>query len=695
MSTLLPSISLLQNTNALANKKSSIIRLSMCAAALFMVGCTKQTPVENSLMESSSSAKTEKELMSEPLTGKPVVYQVFTRLYGNTNTTNKPWGTIAENGVGKFSDFTDIALQDIKSLGTTHLWYTGIPHHALINDYTEFGISNDDPDVVKGRAGSPYAVKDYYNVNPDLADNPQQRLAEFEALIKRTHDNGMQVIIDIVPNHVARDYQSLDAIDPTQAALLPKNRQFGQNDNTQVEYDKNNNFYYVVDSEFAVPDAINGYQPLGGEQHPLADGMFEEKPAKWTGNGSRLAKPHANDWYETVKVNYGVKPDGSYDFPALPEHFADKSVTEHYAFWQSQQPESIPDSWVKFKDITEYWLAKGVDGFRYDMAEMVPVEFWSYLNSNIKHINPNAFLLAEVYNPSLYRDYIHLGKMDYLYDKVDLYDTLKDIIHRKTSTAQITVDQAKVMDIEQHMLHFLENHDEQRIHTDDFAGTPEAALPAMVVSTTISRSPTLIYFGQDVGEQGAENAGFGQATRTSIFDYVGVPAHQRWMNNGAFDGGQSSASEKSLRQYYQTLLNLSHTAPALTGKYYELDSINRLSEQAENEVNSSSDSLSLNANINANANNQYNDSSFAFSRYNDEQFIIVVTNFSSSDESSFTLSLPTELISAAKLTAAQYQLVDLLDDKKQSQQLSINQAAAGTISIKLNPLESQVLAVDL
>ncbi|MDO6611013.1 alpha-amylase family protein [Shewanella sp. 1_MG-2023] len=693
MSTLLPSISLLQNTNALTNKKSSIIRLSMCAAALFMVGCTKQTPVENSLMESSSSAKTEKELMSEPLTGKPVVYQVFTRLYGNTNTTNKPWGTIAENGVGKFSDFTDIALQDIKSLGTTHLWYTGIPHHALINDYTEFGISNDDPDVVKGRAGSPYAVKDYYNVNPDLADNPQQRLAEFEALIKRTHDNGMQVIIDIVPNHVARDYQSLDANDPTQAALLPKNRQFGQNDNTQVEYDKNNNFYYVVDSEFAVPDAINGYQPLGGEQHPLADGMFEEKPAKWTGNGSRLAKPHANDWYETVKVNYGVKPDGSYDFPALPEHFADKSVTEHYAFWQSQNAAEIPDSWIKFKDITQYWLAKGVDGFRYDMAEMVPVEFWSYLNSNIKHINPNAFLLAEVYNPSLYRDFIHLGKMDYLYDKVDLYDTLKDIIHRKTSTAQIAVDQEKVMDIEQHMLHFLENHDEQRIHTDDFAGTSEAALPAMVVSTTISRSPTLIYFGQDVGEQGAENAGFGQATRTSIFDYVGVPAHQRWMNNGAFDGGQSSASEKSLRLYYQTLLNLSHTAPALTGEYYELDSINRLSEQAENEVNSSTDSL--NANININANNQYNDSTFAFSRYNDEQFIIVVTNFSSSDKASFTLSLPTELISAAKLTAAQYQLVDLLDDKKQSQQLSINQAAAGTISIKLNPLESQVLAVDL
>ena len=122
---------------------------------------------------------------------KQVVYQVFTRLFGNTNTTNKPWGTIEDNGVGKFNDFTAKALKEIKDLGVSHIWYTGVPHHAIIRDYTKYGIDNDDPDVVKGRAGSPYAVKDYYNVNPDLAVNVENRLEEFESLIKRTHEAGL------------------------------------------------------------------------------------------------------------------------------------------------------------------------------------------------------------------------------------------------------------------------------------------------------------------------------------------------------------------------------------------------------------------------------------------------------------------------------------------------------------------------
>ena len=140
------------------------------------------------------------------MTKKHVVYQVFTRLFGNTQNSSLPWGTVEENGVGKFSDFTHEALSAIKELGVSHIWYTGVPHHALINDYSEFGISNDHPAVVKGRAGSPYAVKDYYSVNPDLADNPAQRQEEFAALLERSHAHGLKVIIDIVPNHVARCY---------------------------------------------------------------------------------------------------------------------------------------------------------------------------------------------------------------------------------------------------------------------------------------------------------------------------------------------------------------------------------------------------------------------------------------------------------------------------------------------------------
>ena len=603
---------------------------------------------------------------------KAVVYQVFTRLYGNTKTVNKPWGTIAENGVGKFSDFTELALKDIKSLGVTHIWYTGVPHHAVINDYTSIGIAIDDPDVVKGRAGSPYAVKDYYNVNPDLADNPANRLTEFESLIARTHQQDMKVIIDIVPNHVARSYQSLS--NPFNGPN-DHDADFGAKDDTQVEYSKHNNFYYVIDNknvahDFAVPKAINGYKPLGGEAHPLADDKFNESPAKWTGNGSRLAQPDANDWYETVKINYGVKPDGSYDFPTLPIEYAQKSAAEHLAFWQSQPEGSIPDSWVKFNEITQYWLAKGVDGFRYDMAEMVPVEFWSYLNSHIKHTNPHAFLLAEVYNPDLYRAFVQQGKMDYLYDKVDLYDTLKDIIRDKASTAEIAVDQQKVADIEAHMLHFLENHDEQRINTTEFAGSAEAALPAMVVSSLISRSPTLLYFGQDVGEQGAENAGFGQPTRTSIFDYIGVPAHQRWMNNGKFDGGQSTESEKKLRQYYQHLLTLSQSQPAFKGEYLELDTLQR----------------ALNV-------SGYDDKTFAFTRFNPSQKLIVVNNFHKIDTKQFTLVIPKELIDKWAVNNGTM-VTDLLNKTTNSYTLQLQQDGSGSININLEPLQSLVLEVN-
>lgn len=493
---------------------------------------------------------------TEPV--KPVVYQVFTRLFGNTQTANIPWGTKEQNGVGKFADFNDAALKGIKELGTTHVWYTGVLHHALVGDYTEYGISQDDPDVVKGRAGSPYAIKDYYDVNPDLAVNVTNRLEEFSALIERTHDHDMKVIIDIVPNHVARDYHS--------TAKPYGVKDFGEQDDTSKDYDVNNNFYYVPGESFQVPSS-DSYQVLGGNSHPLADGKFNETPAKWTGNGARSPQPNINDWYETVKVNYGVKPDGSLDFPTLPKALENQDYRAHYAFWQDKE---LPNSWYKFRNIALYWLDKGVDGFRYDMAEMVPVEFWSFLNSSIKMHKPDAFLLAEVYNPLMYRTYIHQGKMDYLYDKVGFYDTLKAIMQGKQAASSIFNAQQKVADIEQHMLHFLENHDEQRIASPDFAGDAALGKPAMVVSHLISRSPSLLYFGQDVGEDGSENAGFGSPTRTSIFDYIGVPAHQAWMNNGKFDGGQLTTEQAQLRQYYISIMALNDLPAIVAGDMAQL-----------------------------------------------------------------------------------------------------------------------------
>ncbi|AUS04287.1 alpha-amylase family protein [Pseudotamlana carrageenivorans] len=619
--------------------------VSIVTVLVVLVSCgskEKEVMSENNLMANDKKSR------------KEVVYQVFTRLFGNTNTTNKPWGTIEENGVGKFNDFTDKALAEIKDLGVTHIWYTGVPHHDVITDYTKYGISNDDPDVVKGRAGSPYAVKDYYNVNPDLAENPAARLQEFEALIKRTHKAGLKLIIDIVPNHVARNYKSISKPEGI--------TDFGETDDKAVVYSVNNNFYYNPGEAFKVPNWQNGYLPLGGEKNPLSDGKFEENPSKWTGNGSRLSQPEPNDWYETVKINYGVSPDGKHDFDPLPEGFDMKDYKAHFDFWKDK---TVPDSWDKFKDIALFWTEKSVDGFRYDMAEMVPVEFWSYMNSAIKMNNPDAFLLAEVYNPSLYRDYIRKGKMDYLYDKVQLYDTLKHVIQGYGKTDNIPPIQEDLKDIEHHMLHFLENHDEQRIASPEFAGNAQKAKPAMVVSATISTSPTLIYFGQELGEPGAEDLGFGDPSRTSIFDYGSVQTINRWVNNKQFDGGQSTAEELNLRDFYKRLLNVTISSEALMGAYKDLHEYNKAHTKF------------------------YTAKQLAYARWNTNEKLIVISNFDADYGAEINLKLPVTLIKTWQLEPGDYQVEDLLYKEFRSLlKVSENQ---GVVKITLKPLESFIL----
>jgi len=583
------------------------------------------------------------------------VYQVFTRLFGNTNTTNKPWGTLEENGVGKFADFNDEALEAIKDLGITHIWYTGVLHHAMVTDYSKYGIPGDDPDVVKGRAGSPYSVKDYYNVNPDLAMDPAKRMEEFQALIERTHRQGMKVIIDIVPNHVARAYHSISKPEGVE--------DFGASDDRSRVYSRDNNFYYIPGQPFRVPQWRNGYQVLGGEDHPQADGYFNENPAKWTGNGSRSPQPDMNDWYEAVKVNFGVDPEGNKDFDALPAGYENESCQVHFTFWKDKQ---VPDSWTKFRDIALYWLEKGVDGFRYDMAEMVPVEFWSYLNSAIKMANPDAFLLAEIYQPQIYREYIHIGKMDFLYDKIQLYDSLKSIMQGHGSTDVLVKIQEDLSDIEQHMLHFLENHDEQRIASPEFAGDALKGMPAMVVSATIGSSPTMLYFGQNVGEPGEEEPGFGAPSRTSIYDYVGVPHHQRWMNQGKFDGFALSEEERKLNEFYSTLLNFTKNSLALTGDYREIHSYNRHFTQ------------------------WYNDRVFSFVRWKAVDRLIIVSNFDAKNSFGFELQLPVEISKEWDLMEGNYVLQDQLSEH--SVELTVYGESA-TSRIDLEPLQSYILQV--
>jgi len=623
-------------------RKSIFTLLILTALCLFGL---KNDPIsQKSLLKNDSFAH------------KMVIYQVFTRLFGNTNTTNKPWGTIEENGVGKFRDFTPKALKEIHDLGVTHIWFTGVLHHDVIGDYTAYGISNDDPDVVKGRAGSPYAIKDYYNVDPDLASDPAKRLEEFRALVQRSHEQGLKVIIDIVPNHVARNYHSISKPEGI--------RDFGENDDKAVEYDRNNNFYYLPGKPFQVPQLSE--KPLGGDPHPLADGKFDENPAKWTGNGSRMAQPRADDWYETVKVNYGIRPDGSNDFESLPSGYDQKPFLDHFAFWQNK---TVPNSWLKFRDICLYWLKFGVDGFRFDMAEMVPVEFWSYLNSTLKKEFPHTTLVAEVYNPALYRSYIQNGKMDFLYDKVAFYDTLKKVIQGKAPAERLVKVQSDLADIEHHMLHFLENHDEQRLASPAFAGSAEKGKPAMVVSATISTSPTLLYFGQEVGEAGAQNAGFGKPTRTSIFDYIGVPAHQRWMNGGAFDGGHLSKEEKSLRAFYKKLLNFTITSPALMGDYSEIQSFNKEKSLL------------------------YSFKLFSFLRWSENQKLIIVANFDADKGADFDLQIPGRMLKTWNLKDGNFALTDHLNlSNKYS---LVVKEGAGKVKLSLKPLESVILEVNI
>jgi len=519
---------------------------------------------------------------------KIVIYQMMTPLFGNQITLNKLHGTLEENGVGKFNDISDAALKGIKELGTTHVWYTGVLEHATQTDYTKFGIPLDDPDVVKGRAGSPYSIKDYYDVDPDLAVNVENRMQEFEQLVDRTHKNDLKVIIDFVPNHVARAYHS---------DVKPEGvRDLGEDDDKSVGFKQSNNFYYLLGQSFQPPRNIFG---LG------KDGKFAESPAKASGNDQFVAAPSVNDWYETVKLNYGIDIQGG----------------------RKNYFDPVPNTWIKMKDILIYWAKKKVDGFRCDMAEMVPVEFWNWAIPQLKEINPEIIFIAEIYNPTLYRSYIDKGKFDFLYDKVQLYDLLRSLTNQKQQAKDIATVQESLKGINSNMLHFLENHDEQRIASPFFATDPWKAVPAMVVSATIDQSPIMIYFGQEVGEQGAGAEGFsGDDGRTTIFDYWGVPSNQKWMNGGKFDGGALSDEQKQLRQFYSDILQFASNNPAIaSGEYFDLTKLNVEKGNLPPLVH-------------------------AFIRTSGEEHLLIVTNFDSKLEK-IKLQLSDEAIKAMQLAS--------------------------------------------
>jgi glycosidase len=473
---------------------------------------------------------------------KLVIYQLLPRYFGNTNATNKLYGSKEENGVGKFNDITPKALQELKKLGITYVWYTGVIEHATMTDYSAYGIKQDDPDIVKGKAGSPYAIKDYYDVDPDLAVDVKNRMEEYQNLINRTHSEGLKMIMDFIPNHVARTYQS----DAKPAGVID----FGAQDNKSKAYSPQNDYYYIPGKSFVVPAGTEA----GGTafSHPLKDGKFDENPSKVTGNNVFSEKPSIDDWYETMKLNYGY----------------DLQNGKNYL-------DPVPPVWTKMRDILVFWANKGVDGFRCDVAEFVPVEFWHWVIPEVSKINPNMVFIAEAYDPSKYANYVSYGGFNYMYDKVGLYDALKPLIKNEANATVANIRnviQSQEGGLSNHMLRFLENHDEERIASKGFAQKPEFAKAAMVVTATLGSGPVMIYSGQEVGEQGAGIEGFGgNDNRSTIFDYWGQPQHQQWLNGGKFDGGGLTPAQKSLRNFYQQLLTLVQSNKAIqSGKFTDV-----------------------------------------------------------------------------------------------------------------------------
>jgi glycosidase len=463
---------------------------------------------------------------------RPIIYQVFTRLFGANSSHPITNGTKQQNGCGHMADFTTKALESIKGLGITHVWYTGIIEHATQTDYSEYGIAKDHAAIVKGKAGSPYAIKDYYDIDPDLATSVPDRMREFQNLVNRTHKAGLKVLIDFVPNHVARQYHS----DTKPEGV----KDLGEDDDTSLGFDINNNFYYITGSQFSPSFDLKDEEGV----------EYIEKPAKATGNDCFSQWPNKNDWYETVKLNYGVDYQGSHRMEFSP---------------------SVPNTWDKMLNILKFWASKGIDGFRCDMAEMVPCDFWGWAIPQVKRVNPDIIFIAEVYNPREYRNYIYRGKFDYLYDKVGLYDTVKSVVNGN-SAMNITGCWQSVDDIHDRMLNFLENHDEQRIASDYFAGSAEKGKPALIVSALMRSNPFMIYFGQELGEKGMDEEGFsGKDGRTTIFDYWTIDTIRRWRNGGKFDGSNLSKEEKELQTYYTKVLSICNKEKAIReGAFFDI-----------------------------------------------------------------------------------------------------------------------------
>ncbi len=516
---------------------------------------------------------------TDPAAPKMRIYQLLPRLFGNTNDARKPNGTLADNSSGKFNDLNDQALAELKAMGFTHLWLTGVLQQATATDYAAIGEPADDPDLLKGMAGSPYAIKDYFDLCPDYADDPAKRLDEFKALLARIHAQGMKVLIDFVPNHVARSHES--TINPALS--------FGKSDDRTKFFDPQNNFFYLTDEVEVVGEGPPLRLPtVDGDGRPTSptvqasaqpgDGLFagESEFGRVTGNDVVSWAPKADTWYETVKLNYG------YDF-----RDPDKATRRYPHGDQPDLP--VPDTWKKMDEIIAYWQGLGVDGFRADMAHMVPPEFWRWMISRARERQPETYFVAEAYETDPAKvpgsdaaaeqvtgGSVMLGLLNAGFNSVyddPTYDALKAIYDGEGSANDLDRAGRNPFFFD-NALQYTENHDEVRLAAPSQWGGhgPAVGRPVSALVFGLSRGPVMVYHGQEVGEPAAGAEGFGgDDARTSIFDYWSMPEFTKWVNDGNFDGGKLSDAQRGLRDFYRRLLAAVDQPAFRDGEFYPLN----------------------------------------------------------------------------------------------------------------------------
>ena len=507
------------------------------------------------------------------------IYELFVRLFGNTNSRRKRNGTLAENGCGKFADITDVAIQQIAGMGFTHIWLMGVLRHATTTSYGLPGLEADDTDLMKGLAGSPYAIKDCFDVAPDLAINPEHRNHEFRELIERIHIAGLKVLIDYVGNHVSRAYRS----------EIRPDLDFGRTDDRSCFFASQNNFFYLGASDQGGGPPLHLPTYNRETRQPISptcavkgdcDGLFaaEMNSGRVTGNNSITWTPSIHDWYETVKLNYGFEFTGRFNPQRAFPHASEVAA-------------SIPDTWLKMDAILAHWQALGVDGFRCDMAHMIPPEFWAWSIARARRCNPAVFFMAEAYNDyftvrttapevvalddqPLFPGLLHAG-FNAVYGH-DAYRVIKDIY----DGARWANDIDKVLGYDyvfHHSVLYAENHDEVRLASPNAWSGLGASVgrTASAVLFGLSRGPILFYNGQEVGEPAVEAEGFSDADgRTTLFDYWAMPELSKWVNGQEFDGGQLSEEQKELRRFYSRLIAICGSETFRRGQFMSLNGLN-------------------------------------------------------------------------------------------------------------------------